>query len=204
MLISLQVTAQEEVLDSTKIIQFSGVVLDGGGEELEPIPFIAVAVEGSTRGVYTDWEGFFSIVVEEGEEITFSGVGYKTVKFVIPDTLTEPRYSLVQLMTTDTINLPETIVFPWPSKDHFKLEFLAMNVEDGLVSNAEKNLDKNLIAAIAKVTPMDGNENSDYYLRQQAKSYYSSGQIKPMRIFDPLAWRDFIKAWKKGAFKKQK
>ncbi len=199
-----QVCAQEEVLDSTKLVQFSGLVVDGSGDELEPIPFIAVAVEGTSRGVYTDWEGFFSIVVEQGEKVTFSGVGYKSVEFVVPDTLTDKRYSLVQLMTADTINLPETVVFPWPSREHFKLEFLAMNVDQELVSNAEKNLDQNVLAAIAKATPMDGNENSDYYLRQQANSYYSAGQLKPMRIFDPLAWRDFIRAWKNGDFKNKK
>ncbi len=178
--------------------------MDGTGDELEPIPFITVAVNGTERGVYTDWEGFFSIVVEKGESITFSGVGYKSVNFTIPDTLQDNRYSMVQLMTTDTINLPETVVFPWPSKEHFKLEFLAMTVNEDLVSNAEKNLNKDALATIAKATPMDGNENGDYYLRQQASSYYHKGQLAPMRIFDPLAWRDFIKAWKNGDFKKKK
>ena len=201
---ALSVKAQKTTLDSVNLVQFSGLVLDGAGEELEPIPFITVAVEGTERGVYTDWEGFFSIVVEKGEKIVFSAVGYKSAQFVIPDTLTEKRYSLVQLMTMDTINLPETVVFPWPSKEHFKLEFLAMSIDEELASNAEKNLDKNLIARIAKTTPMDGNENGDYYLRQQAKSYYHQGQIAPMRIFDPLAWRDFIKAWKNGDFKNKK
>ena len=49
-------TAQEETVDSTDLIQFSGLVLDGVGEELEPIPFVTVSVEGDSRGVYTDWK----------------------------------------------------------------------------------------------------------------------------------------------------
>lgn len=197
-------TAQEETVDSTDLIQFSGLVLDGVGEELEPIPFVTVSVEGDSRGVYTDWKGFFSLVVEKGEEVVFSAVGYKTAKFVIPDSLTDKRYSLVQMLSTDTINLPETVVFPWPSREHFKLEFLAMQTDDDLLANAEENLAQKALASMNNKLSMDGNENSDYYLRQQSKSYYNYGQTAPMNIFNPLAWRDFFKAWKNGDFKKKK
>lgn len=201
----VHLSAQEETteIDSTKLIQFSGLVLDGVGDELEPIPFVTVSIEGGSRGVYTDWKGFFSLVVEKGEEVVFSAVGYKTASFVIPDTLTDNRYSLVQLLSTDTINLPETVVFPWPSREHFKLEFLAMQIDDDLLSNAEENLAQKALASMSNKLTMDGNENSDYYLRQQANSYYSYGQTAPMNIFNPLAWRDFFKAWKNGDFKKK-
>lgn len=194
---------EENVVDSTKLVQFSGLVLDGTGDDLEPIPFVTVSIEGESRGVYTDWKGFFSLVVERGEEVVFSAVGYKTSKFVIPDSLTDSRYSLVQLLTTDTINLPETVVFPWPSREHFKLEFLALNVDDQLSNNAEENLAERALASMVNKVTMDGNENSDYYLRQQAKSYYSYGQVAPMNIFNPMAWKDFFKAWKNGDFKKK-
>ncbi len=190
--------------ENLDLIQFSGVVLDGAGKELEPIPFVAVALDGTSRGTYTDWKGFFSIVVEKGDKVVFSALGYETVEFIIPDTLEDSRYSLVQLMTSDPINLPETVVFPWPSREHFKLEFLAMDVSDQLKSNAEENLAEEALASMVKVVPMDGNENSDYYLRQQARSYYYNGQTPPMNIFNPMAWRDFFKAWKNGDFKRDR
>ncbi len=196
--------AKAEAPAEDEPIQFSGLCLDGSGEELEPIPFVTIAVDGSSRGTYTDWKGFFSIVVEKGEKIVFSAIGYETVEFIIPDTLTDPRYSLVQLMTMDEYNLPETVVFPWPSREHFKLEFLAMEVGSDVESNAEKNLTKESMARLVKVLPADGNEGADFYLRQEAKSYYHQGQLAPMNIFNPVAWRDFIRAWKKGDFKKNK
>lgn len=202
--LNAQNNEEETVVDSTKLVQFSGLVLDGTGDELEPIPFVTVSVEGKSRGVYTDWKGFFSLVVEKGEEVIFSAVGYKTAEFIIPDTLQDSRYSLVQLLTTDTINLPETVVFPWPSREHFKLEFLALNVTDELTNSAEENLAEKALASMVNKVNMDGNENSDYYLRQQAQSYYSYGQTAPMNIFNPLAWRDFFKAWKNGDFKKKR
>ncbi|MGB1216363.1 MAG: carboxypeptidase-like regulatory domain-containing protein [Saprospiraceae bacterium] len=199
-----QLSAQDEVQDTTALIQFSGLVLDGGGEELEPIPFVTVAVDGTSRGTYTNWEGFFSIVVGKGDAITFSAVGYQTVNFEIPDTLTDNRYSLVQLMSMDMINLPETVVFPWPSREHFKLEFLAMETDNAIVSNVERTMSPEKMEALKRGLPYDGVESGSFYLRQQAKSYYHYGQIAPMNIFNPLAWRDFFKAWKNGDFKKKK
>jgi len=111
------------------LIQFSGLVLDGTTDELLPIPFTNVyAKEDTRRGVSTDFEGFFTVVAKKGETIIFSAIGYKQIEFVVPDTLSDTRYSIVQLMSQDTINLPETVVFPWPSREHFKIEFLAMDV----------------------------------------------------------------------------
>jgi hypothetical protein len=52
--------------------------------------------------------------------------------------------------------------------------------------------------------PYDGRENADYYLRQQASSYYYIGQTPPMQIFSPIAWKEFFDAWKRGDFKKKK
>ena len=108
------VAAQRVVQDSS-LVQFSGMVLDGTTSELIPIPYTNIAVKGKSRGTYTDFSGFFSIVVEKGDMIEFTAVGYKSVLFHIPTNLKDSRYSLVQLMTVDAINLPETVVFPWPS-----------------------------------------------------------------------------------------
>ena len=190
--------------EDTSLVQFSGMVLDGSNKQLYPIPFANILVMGKGRGTYTDFNGFFSIVVEKGDTIAFSALGYKNVDYVIPVDLDDPRYSLVQLMTQDTINLPETVVFPWPSREHFKLEFLAMDVTPELQKIATKNLANEALRRSRDEVSIDGNENADYYLRQQAREYYYIGQQPPMNIFNPIAWKKFFDAWKKGDFKKQK
>ena len=190
--------------EDTSLVQFSGMVLDGSNKQLYPIPFANILVMGKGRGTYTDFNGFFSIVVEKGDTIAFSALGYKNVDYIIPVDLEDPRYSLVQLMTQDTINLPETVVFPWPSREHFKLEFLAMDVTPELQKIATKNLANEALRRSRDEVSIDGNENADYYLRQQAREYYYIGQQPPMNIFNPIAWKKFFDAWKKGDFKKQK
>lgn len=188
----------------TSLVQFSGMVLDGSNEQLYPVPYTNILVEGKGRGTYSDFKGFFSIVVEKGDVIVFSAVGYKTIEFKIPADLEDDRYSIVQLMTQDTINLPETVVFPWPSREHFKLEFLAMDVTPELAERAARNLANETLERMRNEVVADGNENADYYLRQQAREYYYIGQQPPMNIFNPVAWKKFFDSWKNGDFKKKK
>jgi len=204
MVSDMMAQVQNEVPADSNLIQFSGMVLDGSNEELLPVPYTNIFIKEKARGTYSDFNGFFSIVVEKGEVIEFSAIGYQTVQFVIPDTLKEQRYSIVQLMTEDTINLPEAIVFPWPSRDYFKQEFLAMDVTREMQDRAVANLAADALARMRNSVPADGNESSDFYLRQQARSYYHIGQTPPMNIFSPVAWKQFFDAWKAGDFKKKK
>ncbi len=190
--------------DDKELIQFSGMVLDGSDRELYPVPYANIYIKQKGRGTYSDFNGFFSIVVEKGDNVVFSAIGYRTVEITIPDTLQEDRYSLVQLMSRDTFNLPETVVFPWPSREHFKLEFLAMDVTQELQERALENLAQETLERGREMVALDGNEHADFYLRQQARQYYYLGQNPPMNIFNPIAWKQFFDAWKRGDFKKDK
>ena len=198
----IQATTAQVKSDSS-LIQFSGMILDGSNERLVPVPYTNIFVADAGRGTYSDFNGFFSIVVEKGDEVEFSAIGYQTIKFIIPDTLSEQRYSIVQLMTQDTINLPEAIVFPWPSRDNFKQEFLAMDVTQQMQQLAVENLANDALSRMRNSVPTDGNESADFYLRQQSRNYYYVGQTPPMNIFSPVAWKQFFDSWKKGDFKKK-
>jgi hypothetical protein len=201
-LLSQQAFAQSE--EDNQLVQLSGLVLDGTTDELLPIPYTNVFIKNETkRGDYSDFKGYFTIVAKKGETVVFSTVGYKTVEYVVPDTLKDNRYSIVQLMTQDTFNLPETVVFPWPSREHFKIEFLAMDVTPEMQKRASENVAEEVLARGREIVTRDGNENADYYLRQQASNYYHYGQVAPMNIFNPISWGKFVKAWKNGDFKKK-
>jgi hypothetical protein len=200
LLLSLPVFAQK--VDSN-LVQFSGLVIDGSDDRLIPVPYTNVYIKGKGRGTYSDLKGFFSIVAHKGDVIRFSTIGYKTVEYTIPLDLKDDRYSLVQLMTQDVVNLPETVIFPWPSRDHFRLEFLAMDVTPELQKRAAENLAQETLKKAEAGVRYDGDENADYYLRKQASNYYHYGQMPPMNIFNPIAWGKFFKSWKNGDFKKK-
>ncbi len=204
MLASGSLLAQDAPEQQDSVIQFSGLIVAEENGELIPLPLTNVLLKESGRGTYADVEGFFSIVAVKGETVVFSQIGYESVEYVIPDTLTHNRYSIYQLMTKDSINLPGPVIYPWPSREHFKIEFLALNIPDELQDRAESNLATAVITRLRDNLPADGAETGSYYLKREAESYYSFGQAKPMNILNPIAWGKFFKAWKNGDFKRQR
>ena len=45
--------------------------------------------------------------------------------------------------------------------------------------------------------------DSETYDRQYSNKAYYYGQAPSQNIFNPFAWAEFIKAWKRGDFKKK-
>lgn len=200
---STAIFAQESNIND-RLVQFSGMVLDGSTDQLYPIPYTAIAIKSKSRGTYANLEGFFSLVAFKGDTIMFSALGYKDAQYIIPEDLEDDKYSIVQLMTQDAVNLPETVVFPWPSRDHFKLEFLAMDVTPELQSRAADNLSADKLERLRSTVASDGSENANYYLRQQSRQTYFIGQRPPMNIFSPIAWKQFFDSWKRGDYKSKR
>ncbi len=192
--------------DDNFVVQFSGVVVTQAKntEDAVPLPYTNIYVKGTSRGVISGLDGFFSIVALRGDTIRFSFVGFKSVDYVIPDTLNSHFYSVYQIMTQDDVLLPETVIYPWPRKQYFKQELLAMDISNELKKQAEENLAQELIRKMIKDTPFDGREAINLELNRIADEAVYTGQMKPMRIFDIMAWKKFIEAWKRGDFKRKK
>lgn len=198
LLITNGLYAQERI---RKPIQFSGVVVTS--DSLRPIPFTNIAIKNTHRGTTADFNGFFSFVALEGEEIIFSAIGYKKVHFIIPDTLTKDRYSLIQALTNDTIMLSETVIHPWPSKEQFKKAFVNLRVPDDDYEIAMRNLALEELKYLIRDYKMDGSMNYKNYMEQQTNKLYYAGQLPPNNLLNPFAWAKFIKAWQNGDFKRK-
>ncbi|PKP03636.1 MAG: hypothetical protein CVU14_01645 [Bacteroidetes bacterium HGW-Bacteroidetes-9] len=190
--------AQETDLD---LVQFSGMVVTG--DSLFPVPWVNIKIQGQNRGTTSDYYGFFSLVARKGEVVEFSAIGFKKGQYHIPDTLRTNRYSLIQIMTNDTILLKETVIYPWATKEQFKMAFVRNQIPDDDLTIAQKNLDRIMIRERAAAMAMDGSMNYRNYMDQQVSKLYYRGQIQPMNIFNPFAWAEFIQAWKRGDFKKK-
>lgn len=183
------------------LVQFSGLVMTS--DSLMAIPYASVYVQSSGIGTIANSRGFFTLVVHPGDTIIFSSVGFQKESYAVPADLTDQRYSVIQLMTRDTINLAETVVYPWPSKEQFREAFLSLQVPDDQLETARKNLEREKLKEMGEQLPTDANESLDQYARYQADRMYYYGQTPPMNIFSPLAWGQFIKAWKDGEFRKK-
>jgi CarboxypepD_reg-like domain len=201
--LSFQFSIAQKTKEPIKVVQFSGMVFHEEGGNPVPLPYTNVAVMGTSRGAAADMDGFFSFVALAGETIVFSRIGFRTVEIKIPDTLVSDQYKWIQIMTEDNIILPEAIIMPWPSKEHFKQEFLAIDISNELRENAQANLADEKMKEIRYSVPADGRETTSLVVKQQATDYVYTGQMKPQNIFNPIAWKKFIDAWRRGDFKKK-
>ncbi len=188
--------------DTLDYIQFAGkVVTEDADGKIAPLPYTNVYIKNTSRGTSSESDGFFSFVAKEGDTIIFSQIGYQSVEYVIPDTLADNLYYWIQIMTRDNILLPEAVIRAFPSREHFKIEFLALDVTEELENQYSEYLSEEIMDEIRYNLPIDGGEAVNLYMRQTVNNYKYSGQIKPQNIFNPLAWKQFIDAWKRGDFK---
>ena len=184
-------------------IQFSGRVVIEKDGRIEPLPYTNIGVKNTPRGTSSSVDGFFSIVVLPGETVFFSRLGFALEEYEIPNDLTENTHSKIIVMKQDTLLLPDIFIYPWPNRDFFKIEFLALEVDEELEEIAQQNLSPEKLARLRQALPSDGREVSGIELRQLSQAYYYEGQGRPQNIFNPLSWKKFIDALKKGDFKKK-
>jgi hypothetical protein len=189
----------EKLKDS--VVQLYGVVMTA--DSLRAIPSVTVMIKGQNRGTITNEQGVFSIVVMKGDIVEFTSIGYKPKLATIPRDLEGNQFSLLQLMVTDTVYLPATIIKPRPTKEQFERDFVNVDIPDDDLEIARKNTDESKRRVLARTLPRDGRESSNMFLRNNAQRYYYNGQTPPQNIFNPAAWAEFIQAWKRGDFKNQ-
>lgn len=183
------------------VVQLYGVVMTA--DSLRGLPAVSVVVKGQNRGTITNNQGVFSIVVLKGDQVEFTSVGFKAKSIRIPADIEGNQYSVVQLMVTDTVYLAATIIKARPTREQFERDFVNTVVPDDNLEIARKNNDENKRRFLMATLPRDGREASSSYLNQQAARTYYSGQIAPMNVLNPLAWGEFIRAWKRGDFKRK-
>ena len=181
------------------VVQFYGIVMTA--DSLKGLESVSVMIKGQNRGTVTNLKGVFSIVVLKGDVVNFTSIGFKPKSVIIPSNLDGNQQSIIQLMVTDTIYLAATIIKSRPSRQQFERDFINTNVLDDYITVARKNNDQATRRMLVASLPFDGREAGNLYFRQIANKAYYHGQTPPMNIFNPFAWAEFIKAWKRGDFK---
>ncbi len=186
----------------TDMVELTGVIMSS--DSLRYLPYVSITLAGTDRGVVSNRKGVFSIIAPKGSNLEFSCMGYKKKQYTIPDSLTQPRYSVIQLMSQDTFYLPTTIIRPVMSREEFERAFVKWDIPPDQIEMARRNTEVNTIRALALILPRDGNEHLDYYQAQAVKRSSWAGGQPPMTIFNPLNWAEFFKSWKRGDYKRQR
>ena len=190
--------------ENTDLIQLSGVTISR--DSLFPVPFTAVMVKNDNRGTTSDFYGYFSFVAKKGDTLIFSSIGYKDAEFVVNDSLNGDRYSLIQTLNRDTIDLKTVNIYPWPTAEQFKEAFLNLDIPDDDLEIARKNLDPDMMEDRLESMPMSASMNFKFQSQQRSNALYYAGQSRInnlSNLLNPIAWAKFIEAWKNGDFKRK-
>jgi len=190
--VALSQTSQRNA-STRQVVQIAGVVLDN--EDLRPIPFVNISVRGTHRGASTDVNGFFSLVTFAGDLLDFSSIGFRTATVKVPDTVEADRYTLYQSLQRDTLELPLTVIYPWPSRERFRDAFLNLNIPDDDFEIARKNVILSELRERARHSPMDAGMNHRHILQQRMDRMYFAGQMPPNNLLNPFAWNQFLRIW---------
>lgn len=188
--------------EKANTVQITGITVSS--DSLKPVPFANVLIKGNYTGTLSDYSGFYSIVAKTGDTLVFSSVGYQNTEYVIPDSLDNKQYSLIQIMDLDTVNLPVALIEVWPSYEQFKQAFLSTEVSDSDLARAQQNLSKDILQEQAVNLHLGASGNQKLMNENYKAKLYYSGQLPPNNLLNPVAWAKLIKAWQAGEFDKDK
>ena len=187
---------------SAQVVQVSGLVVTG--DSLSPLPYCTVFRSRDRRGTMTDARGFFSLPALTGDTLEFSSVGYVSQQAVIPEGGELARVNLVQPMGRDTVAMKDAFVYPWPSRERFRQDFLALGLPNqGLDPAWDSPMDPMDVYDRLSEVGRDGQSTSSEVLAAQAQQAGYAGQAPPVNLLNPVAWAQFLQALKSGDLRRQ-
>lgn len=193
LLFALGSQAQTEQRERKGIYQLTGIVL--GEDSTSALPGVHVYVPKRGDGTTTNYLGYFSLPVLEGDELVFSAVGYINKSYKVPR-YDQKNITLLVDMVTDTTFLDEVDVMPFPTEEVFKEAILALNLppEDELDN---EHLNQELLTLMMRSAPMNASMNYRFYMDEVINQQTYRGGIRPNPFLNPFNWAKFIRDLKK-------
>ncbi len=137
----------EFIQDAMLTIQ--GRVLDSD-EPPASIPGVSISVKGTTRGVVSDINGYFTIEAEKNDVLVFSFVGFKTEEFVVNRAISNLTISLEE----DVARLDEVVVVGYGQERRLNMisSIASLDVGKNLVNKPITSLSQALQGGVTGLT----------------------------------------------------
>jgi CarboxypepD_reg-like domain len=180
--------------DSLQIIQLTGMVMT---QDSTSTIFGVHIYDSYGRGTTTNYTGWFSKAFLAGDTITFSAIGFKTAKVVVPvDKGT--RYNIIVAMEEAVTQLADVEINPFPTEELFKEAILAMNLNEDQ-ENVLNNFSSDAITEMVRTMPIDPSpsQNYRYMMNQQFYDLSNSAGPRSNPLLNPFAWAEFVNSFKK-------
>jgi|TARA_B110000090_G_scaffold208530_1_gene262515 TonB-linked SusC/RagA family outer membrane protein len=151
-----------------------------------PLPGVSIIIEGTTSGTATDFDGNYSVNVEQGKKLVFSYVGMVTQKQVVGTSAT-----LDVTLATDASQLDEVIVVGYGTQSKRDLTGSIATVKgDAITERSTANISTALQGAVAglTVTRTSSAPGSGSTLRIRGNTTLQ-GSNNPLILVDDVAVR---------------
>jgi hypothetical protein len=107
-------------------------------------------------------------------------------------------------MGRDTVTMNDAFVYPWPSRERFRQDFLALGLPNqGLDPAWDSPMDPMDVYDRLSEVGRDGQSTSSGVLAAQAQQAGYAGQAPPVNLLNPVAWAQFLQALKSGDLRRQ-
>ena len=170
-----------------KLIQFSGIITDIDSTNV--IPYVTITnLSAKSRRVAADYRGYFTFIVNPGDTILFTAIGYKKFSTIIPEGTPDSKYTIMVKLKAEVVNLPSVRVFPWATTEEFTREFLSMKLADDDLAIAKKNLSRSSINGLIQTLPRDGQEIGSQNYRYNFDRMVNKNMVQTNPLLNPFAW----------------
>lgn len=177
----------QDVKKSGKLVQFSGIITDTDSNSV--VPYVTIT-NVSNKGIRysANYQGYFSIIVNPGDSLVFSAIGFNNKVLVLPTEIVDYKYTEMIRMKSETVYLKAVRIYPWATIEEFNKEFLSMKVADDDMAIAKKNLSPKSIQAMILTLPRNSSEisNSNYRYNFDRMMNVNMRQTNP--LLNPFAW----------------
>ncbi|WP_316802450.1 hypothetical protein [Pedobacter nototheniae] len=186
LIFSVTAFAQQKPVQD-KLIQFSGIITDIDSTNV--IPYVTITnLSAKSKRVAADYRGYFTFIVNPGDTILFTAIGYKKFSTVIPQSQPDSKYTIMVKLKAEVINLPSVRVFPWATAEEFTREFLTMKLADDDMAIAKKNLSRSSIDGLIQTLPRDGQEIGSQNYRYNFDRMVNKNMVQTNPLLNPFAW----------------
>jgi hypothetical protein len=172
---------------SSKLVQFSGIITDTDSNSV--VPYVTITnLSNNNQKHAANYQGYFSIIVNPGDSLIFSAVGFINRTVVLPNEITDYKYTEMVRLKPETVYLKAVRIYPWATIEEFNKEFLSMKVADDDMAIAKKNLSSKSIQAMILSLPRNASEisNSNYRYNFDRMQNVNMRQTNP--FLNPFAW----------------
>ena len=178
-------------------MQLSGIITDADSNIV--VPYVTITNLSNKNQKYAaNYQGYYSFIVNPGDTIVYSAVGFTSKTLVLPTEIAEHKYTAMVKLKSEIVYLQTVRVYPWATVEEFTKDFLTMKVADDDMAIAKKNLSPKALRGALLTLPRDAQEisNSNYRYNFDRMVNVNMRQTNP--FLNPFAWANLIQSITNG------